>query len=96
MGVPQPLSNDGHAEDSPGLAEISKKESSSSRLGGARQTVTCDVCGEDGAHERTATRTFGRGSDMFVVEAIPYVQCPNCGERYFTARTLIELENTKP
>jgi hypothetical protein len=32
---------------------------------------------------------------MFVVEGIPYVQCPNCGERYFTAQTLLELENIK-
>jgi hypothetical protein len=32
---------------------------------------------------------------MFVVEGIPYVQCPNCGERYFTAETLMELEHIK-
>jgi hypothetical protein len=32
---------------------------------------------------------------MFVVDGIPYVQCPHCGERYFTAQTLLELENIK-
>jgi YgiT-type zinc finger domain-containing protein len=61
----------------------------------ARKTVTCDVCGKDGAHERTATRTFGKGADMLVVEGIPYVQCPHCGEGYFTAPTLLELEKIK-
>ena len=53
------------------------------------------MCGKDGAHERTATRTFGKGADMLVVEGIPYVQCPNCGERYFTAQTMLELEKIK-
>ena len=32
---------------------------------------------------------------MFVVDGIPYVQCPHCGERYFTPQTLVELENIK-
>ena len=32
---------------------------------------------------------------MLVIEGIPYVQCPNCGERYFTAQTLHQLENIK-
>ena len=61
----------------------------------ARKAITCDVCGKQSAHERNATRTFGKGADMFVVEDIPYVQCPHCGERYFSAQTLLELENIK-
>ncbi|MEA2239620.1 MAG: hypothetical protein QOC81_4344 [Thermoanaerobaculia bacterium] len=32
---------------------------------------------------------------MIVVEGIPYVQSPNCGERYLTAQTLLELEKIK-
>jgi len=32
---------------------------------------------------------------MFVIEGIPYVQCPHCSERYFNAETLLELENIK-
>jgi hypothetical protein len=32
---------------------------------------------------------------MLVIEGIPYIQCPHCGERYFTAQTLQEVENIK-
>ena len=30
-----------------------------------------------------------------VIENIPYVFCPRCGERYFTAATMREIERTK-
>ena len=30
-----------------------------------------------------------------VIEDIPHVFCPNCGERYFTAATLREIERIK-
>jgi YgiT-type zinc finger domain-containing protein len=41
------------------------------------------------------TRSFGKGDRLLVIENIPYVFCPNCGERYFTAATLREIERIK-
>jgi len=41
------------------------------------------------------TRSFGRGERLLVIENIPYVFCPRCGERYFTAATMRELERIK-
>ncbi len=41
------------------------------------------------------TRSFGSGPGLLVVERIPMWSCPACGESYFTARTLHELERIK-
>lgn len=41
------------------------------------------------------TRSFGKGADLLVIENIPYVACSRCGERYFTASTLREIERLK-
>jgi len=44
---------------------------------------------------RHVTRSFGKGPRLLIVEEIPYSFCPHCGERYFTAATLTELERIK-
>ena len=36
--------------------------------------------------------SFGTGRSAFLIEGVPLVRCPNCGESYFTADTLHELE----
>ena len=41
------------------------------------------------------TRSFGKGASLLVIEAIPVWTCPNCGESYFTARTMHEIERIK-
>jgi YgiT-type zinc finger domain-containing protein len=41
------------------------------------------------------TRSFGKGDRLIVVEDIPYLFCPRCGERYFTAATLQAVEQIK-
>ena len=41
------------------------------------------------------TRSYGRGADLLVIENIPLWSCPNCGESYFTAQTLHEIERIK-
>jgi YgiT-type zinc finger domain-containing protein len=41
------------------------------------------------------TRSFGRGDRLVVIENIPYIVCPRCGERYFTAATMREIERLK-
>jgi len=41
------------------------------------------------------TETHGKGNDLLVIEDIPMFSCPHCGESYFTAETLHEIENIK-
>jgi YgiT-type zinc finger domain-containing protein len=53
------------------------------------------VCGRVGARLRHGTRTFGHGKQLLVIERIPYFSCPHCGERYYTAATLREVERLK-
>jgi YgiT-type zinc finger domain-containing protein len=57
--------------------------------------VICDVCGKEGARIRRVTETFGKGQDLLVIENVPLVTCPQCGESYFTADTLHELERIR-
>lgn len=57
--------------------------------------MVCDVCGKDGARIRRITETYGKGSDLLVIENVPLVACPNCGESYFTADTLHEIERIR-
>lgn len=57
--------------------------------------MVCDICGEEGARIRKVTETCGKGRDLLVIENIPMVSCPNCGESYFTAETLHEIERIK-
>ncbi len=59
------------------------------------QLTTCDVCGNEGARVRRVTRALGRGDDLLVIENVPVVSCPHCGESYLTAQTLHEVERLK-
>ncbi|RME91118.1 MAG: type II toxin-antitoxin system MqsA family antitoxin [Anaerolineae bacterium] len=57
--------------------------------------MICDICGQEGAQIRHVTRSYGHGDDLLVIENIPLVSCPHCGESYFTAETLHEIERIK-
>lgn len=57
--------------------------------------MVCDVCGQEGARIRRVARTYGKGEDLLVIENIPVVSCPCCGESYLTAETLHEIERLK-
>lgn len=57
--------------------------------------MKCDSCGTDGIKIRQITRTYGKGDDLLIIENIPLMVCPHCGESYFTAETLHEIENIK-
>ena len=57
--------------------------------------MICDMCGQKGARLRKVPRTYGRGRNMFVIEKIPVVHCPHCGENYMSADTLHEIERLK-
>ena len=57
--------------------------------------MVCDICGQNGARIRKVTRTYGRGRDLLVIENVPIVVCPRCGESYLTAETLHEIQRLK-
>ncbi len=57
--------------------------------------MICDLCGKDGASVRLATRSYGCGDRLLVVEKVPVVRCTRCGESYLTAQTLHLLERIK-
>ena len=46
-------------------------------------------------HQRLVTRSFGKGANLLVIEGIPSMSCSNCGESYFTAGTMHEIERVK-
>jgi YgiT-type zinc finger domain-containing protein len=57
--------------------------------------MVCDICGKRGARLRRIAETFGRNRDLLVIENVPLMVCPHCGETYFTADTLHEIERIK-
>jgi YgiT-type zinc finger domain-containing protein len=57
--------------------------------------MTCDHCGKLGAEVRLMTRSYGKGANLLVIEDVPVVVCPHCGESYLTAETLHEIERIK-
>jgi YgiT-type zinc finger domain-containing protein len=63
-------------------------------MNGVNQMI-CEICGKEGARIRRVTRTYGKGKEMFVIENIPIVTCPHCGDSYLEAETLHEIERIK-
>lgn len=57
--------------------------------------MICDYCGKKGAVTKHITRSFGKGKNILVIEGVPMVVCPHCGQNYFTADTLHELERLR-
>jgi YgiT-type zinc finger domain-containing protein len=57
--------------------------------------MVCDICGKEGARIRRVTRSYGKGDTLLVIENIPLVSCPHCGESYLTAEILHEIERIK-
>ena len=58
-------------------------------------TITCDNCGKEGARSRHITRSYGKGAALLVIENVPVISCPHCGESYMTAETLHEIARIK-
>ncbi len=57
--------------------------------------MICDNCGKKGAKEKHVTRSYGRKEKLLVIENVPVVVCPHCGENYMHAKTLHEIERIK-
>ena len=59
------------------------------------QLTPCLVCGYSGNKIRRVSRSYGKGDSLLVIENIPVISCPHCGESYLTAETLHEIERIK-
>ncbi|MDP6526490.1 MAG: YgiT-type zinc finger protein [Kiritimatiellia bacterium] len=60
-----------------------------------KKEITCDCCGKGGVMSKRITRCFGKGDRVVVIDGIPLCVCPHCGESYFTASTLQEIERLR-
>lgn len=57
--------------------------------------MLCDICDKEGAKLRHVTRSYGKGRNLLVIEDVPVVRCPNCGESYLTAETVHEIHRIR-
>lgn len=57
--------------------------------------IICDVCGKGGARLIHVSKSYGKAESLLVIENVPVVSCPHCGESYLTAKTLHEIERIK-
>ena len=60
-----------------------------------KATFVCDNCGTEEATIRYVSRSYGQSETLLVIENVPVVSCPRCGESYLTAETLHEIERIK-
>ena len=56
---------------------------------------SCAHCGSTQVQQRLVTRSYGKGASLLVIEGIPSMSCASCGESYFTAATMHEIERVK-
>ncbi len=54
--------------------------------------MVCDICGKEGVRQRYVSRSYGKGAFLLVIEGVPVMGCPHCGESYLTAQTLHEVD----
>lgn len=65
-------------------------------MGNSQNTsLVCDICGKEDAKIRYVSRSYGKGAGLLVIENVPVISCPHCGESYVTAETLHEIERIK-
>lgn len=57
--------------------------------------MICDNCGKAGARVRHVSKSYGQGDELLVIENVPIISCPHCGESYLSAETLHEIERIK-
>lgn len=58
-------------------------------------STRCENCGKEAARLRYLTRSYGKGDALLVIENVPVISCPHCGESYMTAETMHELERIR-
>ena len=55
----------------------------------------CVHCGGKGLILCEVMRKFGKEKSLFAIEGIPTISCPHCGESWFAAQTMHEIEQIK-
>ena len=53
--------------------------------------MICHNCGQEGSYIRKATRAYGTGDRLVVIENVPVISCRNCGVDLLSADTLDHL-----
>lgn len=90
------LSTESHSmSEKPKRSSKLDQQANSSSLPPTSPEHLCASCGKSGVQMRQVTRSFGKGSKLLVIENIPLWTCPHCGESYFTAQTLHEIDRIK-
>lgn len=57
--------------------------------------MQCELCGAQAAAIKKATKSFGRGDKLVVIENIPTVHCSRCHGSYVTAETARVLDRIR-
>jgi YgiT-type zinc finger domain-containing protein len=57
--------------------------------------MNCDMCGKPGASVREITETCEPNDTTILIEGVPAVVCPRCGESYVTAQTASEIDRIR-
>ena len=57
--------------------------------------MTCLMCKHGEAHPGRVTVTLERGSATIIIKGVPGEVCENCGEAYFEAETVKELDRLR-
>ena len=53
---------------------------------------TCYFCGRGVLEEKRVTVDFRWGDRLVIIESVPAKVCNECGERYYAAKTVREVE----
>ena len=72
-----------------------QRTNSSSSRSTSSPDSPCAICARTGIQLRQVTRSYGSGGTLLLIEGIPMFSCPDCGESYFDARTIHEIERIK-
>lgn len=58
----------------------------------SRAGETCHFCGRGILEERRVTVDFRWGDKLVIIENVPAKVCNECGERYYAAKVVREME----
>ena len=57
-----------------------------------KQNTVCQVCGKDDFESRRVEYIYRREGNYLIVRNVPCEVCLHCGERYYSGKVLLEIE----
>jgi YgiT-type zinc finger domain-containing protein len=57
--------------------------------------MKCINCGQQGARQKLTPRIYGKGEKLLIIEDVPVITCPHCGESYMEIDTVRKLERLR-